>query len=769
MIQTRQDILDFRAFEASPGISVIVLPDAPVYTLVAVSNDFTRASGFTREEVIGKSHFEVFPESPNDPDFTGESNLKASFDYIIKHKLPHTIPVQRYDIPAPGGQFLEKYWQISNAPILDKDGELLYIVHSATDVTDLVKQEQQGRKTIQFLIDNSPIGIVIYEAIRNEQGRVTDFRIKNFNDKVNELTGFSAQERKTFTFLQIMQTLGTLHVFDQFVRVVEEGVSIVREQYLERTGKWVSFSGAKFEDGFMATLTDITELKTSQQSLQQEVRFSKGILDASLNGIYVLEAVRDSSNAVVDFVLLEANQKFPELTGWPIEEVVGKSFLASFPVIRESGFFDLLCQVIESGEPHRQATYYAETFHRWYDYIAVRLDEKRVVVTFQEITQIKEAAFRLEQQKNLLDSILKHSPGGIAVYTAVRDNNNRVIDFQCILANDAAEVFTQVPNSERLTKRVSEITPGIKDTPLFQMAVAAVETGKPFQTQFYREETGKWMELSVVKMYDDHLLNLFRDITLTKETELRLEKSVNELKTYNSELEQFAYITSHDLQEPLRKIRFFNTMAYEQLQDDAPIKKQLQKVDESARRMSEIISSLLEYSRIGSGNMRFQKINLNKILQDILGDLELLITEKSAVIEIGEIPEIEANAMQMNQLFFNLVGNALKFTRKNVTPFIRVQAQQLPEESKSQFEQLQKEKEYVEISVQDNGIGFNPEYAKKIFAVFQRLNERSLYGGYGIGLAICKKTVDTHNGIIYAEGKPKEGARFTVILPYQQK
>jgi len=769
LISTQQDTLDFRAFEATPGISVIVLPDAPVYTLVAVSNDFTNASGMKREDVIGKGHFTVFPKSPDDPAFTGELNLKASFEFIIKHKQPHSIPLQRYDIPAADGHFLEKYWQVTNAPILNDEGELLYIIHSATDVTDLVKREQQGRKTIQFLIDNSPIGIVIYEAIRNETGRVIDFRIKNFNKKVNELTGFSAEERATFTFLQIMQTLGTLHVFNQFVAVVEEGKSIVREQYIQRTEKWISFSGAKFEDGFLATLTDITELKKSQESLQREVQFSKGILNASLNGIYVLEAVRDNSNKVVDFILLEGNQKFSELTGWLVDEVLGKSFLTSFPVVKENGFFDLLCQVIESGEPHRQATYYAETFGRWYDYIAVRLGENSVVVTFQEVTQIKEAAVRLEQQKSLLDSILKHSPGGIAVYTAVRDSKDEVVDFQCILANDAAELFTQVPNNLRLTKTVSEITPGIKDTPLFQMAVAAVETGQPFQTQYFHEEIGKWLELSVVKMYEDHLINLFRDITSIKETELRLQKSINDLKMYNTELEQFAYITSHDLQEPLRKIRIFNTMAYEQLQDDSSIKKQLQKVDESARRMSDIITSLLDYSRIGSGNLHFQKINLNKIIQDILIDFELLITEKGAIIETAEMPEIEAHALQMNQLFFNLIGNALKFSKKNIPPVITIRAQRLSDERKASFEQLQKEKEYIEITVQDNGIGFNPEYAKKIFTVFQRLNDRSLYGGYGIGLAICKKTVDSHNGIIYAEGQPKVGAKFTVILPYKQK
>jgi len=177
---------------------------------------------------------------------------------------------------------------------------------------------------------------------------------------------------------------------------------------------------------------------------------------------------------------------------------------------------------------------------------------------------------------------------------------------------------------------------------------------------------------------------------------------------------------------------------------------------------------LLDYSSLSRANSRFEKVDLNAILLSVLSDYELLVNQKNAIIKTDVLPAIEAIPLQINQLFFNLIGNALKFTKKDVQIKISINAEKLNNEKKNSFPQLQKHKEYLEIAIQDNGIGFNQEYASKIFTIFQRLNDRSMYGGYGIGLALCKKVVDSHSGIIYAEGKPKEGAKFIIILPYLQ-
>jgi two-component system CheB/CheR fusion protein len=254
-----------------------------------------------------------------------------------------------------------------------------------------------------------------------------------------------------------------------------------------------------------------------------------------------------------------------------------------------------------------------------------------------------------------------------------------------------------------------------------------------------------------------------------EERTIELELKNKELKRSNEELDQFAYIASHDLQEPLRKIRVFGDRLSKIIEPDSPTRLLVEKILSSAQRMSGLIDNLLDYSRLTINAYGFEKVDLNSVLHNILTDFELLITQKNAEITYDNLPVIEAIPLHMNQLFYNLIGNALKFTKKGVQPVITIKSIKLPDDVKLSFSQLNPEKEYFKITVSDNGIGFNQEYGNKIFTIFQRLNDRALYGGYGIGLALCKKVADTHEGIVYAEGKPKVGAAFTIILPLRHR
>ncbi|HVG40294.1 MAG TPA: PAS domain-containing protein, partial [Chitinophagaceae bacterium] len=148
--QMVQQTTEYKIFEATPGISVLLLPNAPVYTCIAVSNEFILTSGMKREDVIGKGHFETFPQSPNDSNFTGETNLKKSFEYVIRHKSSHQLPIQRYDIPVGDGTFSEKYWKINNAAVLNDEGDVLYIIHSAEDVTLQAKAEKKESEYLEM-------------------------------------------------------------------------------------------------------------------------------------------------------------------------------------------------------------------------------------------------------------------------------------------------------------------------------------------------------------------------------------------------------------------------------------------------------------------------------------------------------------------------------------------------------------------------------------------------------------------------------------------
>ena len=252
------------------------------------------------------------------------------------------------------------------------------------------------------------------------------------------------------------------------------------------------------------------------------------------------------------------------------------------------------------------------------------------------------------------------------------------------------------------------------------------------------------------------------------ERTLELEDANNRLASINDELQQFAYVTSHDLQEPLRKIKVFSRLAADNLDDRLKAGGYLNRVLDSANRMTGLIQSILHYSLVTNQQARYEQVDLNVLINAILGDYELLIDQKDAQIEVSQLPVIEAIPLQMNQLFFNLVGNALKFAKRGVKPYIKISARVLDEIETDSFRELIQEKRYVEIRVEDNGIGFDQVYASKIFTIFQRLNSESSMGGYGIGLALCKKVVDAHKGQITAEGRVNVGASFLIILPIEQ-
>lgn len=262
------------------------------------------------------------------------------------------------------------------------------------------------------------------------------------------------------------------------------------------------------------------------------------------------------------------------------------------------------------------------------------------------------------------------------------------------------------------------------------------------------------------------VIAITRDITSIKNYEKNLQQKIEELKLSNKELEEFAYIASHDLQEPLRKITAFSERLQErsgsELGEDG--KMYLQRILSATQNMRILIDNLLEFSRTNRHNDALENIDLNIVLRDVKSDLDLKIDETGAVIEAGSLPSISTYYSQMKQLFTNIVSNAIKFRKHGQAPFIKITSELLSDREKHE-RSLQTTKRYFKIQVKDSGIGFEQEYAVKIFQIFQRLHGKSEYPGTGIGLAIVKKIVDSHNGIIYAESAPGEGSTFTIILP----
>ncbi|WP_276484219.1 PAS domain-containing sensor histidine kinase [Paraflavitalea pollutisoli] len=298
-------------------------------------------------------------------------------------------------------------------------------------------------------------------------------------------------------------------------------------------------------------------------------------------------------------------------------------------------------------------------------------------------------------------------------------------------------------------------------------------------TEYYIRVTSKIHRNEKGIAYE--LIGVAQDITDQKQMEFKLEQLVQQrteelsranqhLQQSNEELEQFAYVASHDLQEPLRKIRIFSGMLMNHLQlqhGQEQHTQLLEKVISSAGRMSQLIMDLLNYSHISKKEALFQQVDLNTVIQNVHEDFELLIRQKQAILHIERLPVIEAIPLQMNQLLYNLMGNALKFTHPDRIPTLRIQAWPATPELIAATPGLTGSNYWV-ITIADNGIGFEPGMSKLIFTIFQRLHPRNKYEGTGIGLALCKRIVLTHGGIIEASSEPGEGSVFTLLLPAKQ-
>ena len=254
--------------------------------------------------------------------------------------------------------------------------------------------------------------------------------------------------------------------------------------------------------------------------------------------------------------------------------------------------------------------------------------------------------------------------------------------------------------------------------------------------------------------------------TLVEERTNDLRKANLELESMNKELGSFAYISSHDLQEPLRKIHTFGSiiMANEYANLSEAGKRNFSRMQLAAARMTKLIQDLLTYSRSNASEKTFEQTDLNVLLREVASDFADTINDKDGILSIGQMPTINAIPFQIRQLFNNLVSNALKFAKENVPPTITILSETVPGITISNPNAVP-EKDYLHIWIADNGIGFSPQYASRIFEVFQRLHGKGEYEGTGIGLAICMKIAENHKAILNASSNPGEGAVFNIYFP----
>lgn len=320
------------------------------------------------------------------------------------------------------------------------------------------------------------------------------------------------------------------------------------------------------------------------------------------------------------------------------------------------------------------------------------------------------------------------------------------------------------------------------DLEAFESWKDSVADGKEF-TREVRMRNRKTREftyfvMKLVPVLHDGKISRFvgtlTDIQQQKEINSNLEEKVrertqelvaknDELEFRNHELQQFAWVVSHDLKEPVRKIEIFTKIIQEQfLHDDARARHYSDRTLSAAHRMSALISDLLEYSRL-SAAVQHQKTDLNEVVTEVLSDLDYLVTEKDAILNVRELPTLYGISSQLRQVFQNLISNALKFSREEVIPQITIESERIAE--KSFDAAVADDGEFCRITVTDNGIGFDERYLDKIFIIFQSLNDKKRFDGTGIGLAIAKKIIEKHSGLITATSTEGQGTSFIVVLP----
>jgi PAS domain S-box-containing protein len=354
----------------------------------------------------------------------------------------------------------------------------------------------------------------------------------------------------------------------------------------------------------------------------------------------------------------------------------------------------------------------------------------------------------LEYNKTLINS----SSLGIQTYNA---------SGKCILANETAARIFGTTTDQLLSENYNDIDSWRKSG-LLGSACEALASGSETRREIMTINSSGdevWVDCRFTPFYshgEPHLLLSMDDITISKQAEVNLQVYAARLEQSNRDLQEFAYIASHDLQEPLRKVLAFGDRLANKYSSslDETGRDYLKRMRDASQRMQTLINDLLTFSRVSTRAQPFAKVDLNNLIQDVISDLEYQIDRTQGKVEVNELPIIEADPTQMHQLLQNLINNALKFHKEGVPPIIRVSSMLLIGESK--------------IIVSDNGIGFDKQYLDRIFKPFQRLHSRQEYEGSGMGLAICRRIVERHGGDITADSAPGKGSSFIITLPIVQ-
>ncbi|HXB92860.1 MAG TPA: PAS domain-containing protein [Puia sp.] len=570
------------------------------------------------------------------------------------------------------------------------------------------------------------------------------------------------------------------------VRMEDQLVPFFRNGRIEDIYWTFSYSPVEDESGNIAgvvvTCVETTEKVITIAALQaSDQRFRNLIREANI-GIVILRG----EEMIVDIV----NEAYGRLIDRTPTELLNKPLFDIIPDA-EDPFRAILDNVRTSGEPINMegAPYHVNSngnrIDGFVDVIYQPYKEADGSIT-GVIALCADVTERTISRKKIEEAEAK---ARLAIESASLGTYEIDLASDHMITSERFDAIWGIPHSLTRTQIVDRIHPDDRADRLKAHQESLKKGHIEYEARIiWPDQSQHWVRIKGALVYDDQgkpitLLGVVQDISEQKQFAEQLTRQVNErtieLKRSNDDLLQFAHVISHDLKEPVRKIKVFSNRIKDDLGDALPgkTKSYIDKIQNAAGRMSAMIEGVLTYSSVSSDEEALELVNLNDIVKNIIADLEIPIQQKSAQITSDHLPTIQGVPVLLHQLFYNLLNNSLKFSRPDIPPLIQVTSSSVRATSTSDRTESsewpgisdQVGNEMVEIVVSDNGIGFEQAYATRIFDSFTRLHSKDAFEGTGLGLALCKKIVERHGGTISATGARNAGARISIKLPLRQE
>ncbi len=732
--------------------------------------------------IIGKPLAEALPELEGQPFLKILDDVFTSGEMFKATAQPAII--------IKDGKPAEACFDYTFKPLRNAAGEVWAIINMSVDVTERVlaqKRVEQSQRQILDSFEQSPVGIAI---IDNDEG--LSFRMANaFYCGLVSRRPEDLIDKPLFEALPEVKGQG----FDDLLRGVmstgvaytanELPVQLMRNDKLETLYLDFAYQPRRDADGHvngvLAVIIDVTQQVRARQSIEASEMKLRSVVDSAPFPIGIYEG-RELRITLANNAIIAAYGKGPD--------VEGRLYTELLPELEGTGIYEQLRSVIDTGEPVHMRNQRVDLMQdgalreHYFNYSFTPLYDAKgavyaVMNTAAEITDVVKAKRQIEETESALRSaveLAELATWSLDVQAGSVTYSPRFMEWLGF-SSDTADLdaaYNPLPGEYR------ESVPAAIAAVLAPGAPGIYENEHPIVNRLTGEER-IIHALAQVSYYPDgtpaYLSGMAQDVTEQRRLQQQLEQEVAErtaelaeanaqLMHSNEELAQYAYVASHDLQEPLRKIRVFSGMLGKQAGLTNESRELIGKVEGASERMALLIKDLLEFSRLLNSESLVRPIDLAEVCQSVVSDFELNIEEKDAQISMGPLPRVEGVGLHMNQLFYNLLSNALKFSKPDVPPRISIESRPMQAiEVRKFITHPNQDWLYYDITIKDNGIGFESRYTEQIFEVFKRLHGRDVYPGSGIGLALCRRIAVNAKGYLYAESAPGEGSTFHVILP----